>query len=335
MKTLTLALTVFLLSTTTLKTSTKRSLVPRLDWSKAFAARVLDGSADFSSATSQADFIRYNYYLINGSTSEYELSQGTLTYLPYLNLFLDGFGEAVGALGYGSCADVPTSGSGSVRGLDLTFSAGDRTVPSHFADDAGETFEKKVIVRQGGEGVIEMQLTCSGTLTSGYVLMPRTAFSGDQMGFEAFFQKNTATNSTFVDFFMEINNGYMDVRTVMRFMAPSEDSYKIYALNTYGMTGNGSAVAIQGVPNGLTNANLIYTQNVSSGDAATAVVWGDLSGVTDSGSQKALETCLDLGSNTAASGCVAIDDPGALSVNGTSYSYTLNSIRNLTLSSIP
>lgn len=304
-----------------------------LDAINAYAATALTGSAVFTTDLDKANFVRYYYYLVNGPGAGYSIPNNNMNYLDIVNGYLDGLNTVMSNQGYATCADIPTSGSftGSFNGqtFNVALTAGSKTVPSTYPNDAGATYDKKVLVSTGGSNYLEIQLKCptSGTRMSGYILMGSQAVSQGTM-YEAMFQMDAATNLTYLDMVVWVASNKMFIN---RFSTSDGVSYKLYSLFLW--MGNYSAVAINGTAGGKTNFNTFYTNSNSTTTYSTTI--NDITGINNDMNQSAYNACLDMASNASTTGCTTISAPGALTLHGTSYNFNFSSMASLTTSTMP
>ncbi len=290
----------------------------------ALADTMLDGSAVFTTDTDKANFVRYYYYIVNGAAPGYTITNRS--YMSQVNSILSGIGTVMANMGFGSCADIPTSGTFSEGPYLGTISAGSKTIPSSFPNDAGQTFDKKITVSFGGETAMEMQLKCAAgsTIVSGNFLLGSQAMTQGTMN-EIIFQLDTASDLIHLDYVVTFGSS----KIVTRFVTTDGRAYKLYTM--YLGLGSYNAVAINGTANGKTNFNIVWTNG--TGTTAYSTEIDDISGITNGMNEKGFNSCLDMGTNTSTTGCTAITAPGTFSIGGSTYNFRFNSMASLTTSS--
>jgi hypothetical protein len=302
------------------------------DVSKAFAATYIDPSSmDVTTPSGFANYARYTYYLVNGDSEEYYSDAGA-GFLGMVNNFTaaDGFGGVMAGLGYETCNDIPTSGSATVNddgmNIGITFKAGTHTVPSHFGSDAGQTYTKGIAIKLNGTTTFNMEFKCdaASTVVSGYLLLDYELLAGAPTKFEISFQKDTSTNAVYLDFVT-----VQGIKMIARFATANGVDFKLYQVFINNGGGGGNALAVRGELNGKNNVNYLKASN-TSGSAATTVIH-DASSASPSGADVKKVQCLDMNTNSTTSGCTAIPDPGTLSSNSSSYTFSIASMNSITL----
>lgn len=334
-----LAGSMFLLTVTTPMQKNSHSLrTIDLDFIKARAKTTLSATANLTTTQGVSNFIRYNYYAFNGAAGDYEIEQG-LGFLEVLNNVLgsDGMGGVLGAKGYAECSSIPTSGSssGTVSGggqtmtINFTFGAGIRKVPAHFPHDAGSTYDKSITINtMMGKYYIEMKCS-SGGVSTAYIYSVNNMGSGETIN-EAFYQKDGA--AVYVDFYLQ--SASPNVIDVNRFVTEDGSKFSIYHFAVNKSSNGGSAFAITGEANKKANINAVVLSNMS-GDVAPKPIFSDLSGSATGGGQTIVSSCIDMSTNSSASGCYSLEAADDLEIGTSTYDWSFDTMKNFTTSPSP
>jgi hypothetical protein len=314
------------------KRSQKRSF---FEMSKAFAATPIDaGSLDTSTAGGLANYARYYYYQFNGDSDEYTSDAGS-GYLGMVNGFLgeQGLGAVMGELGYPTCTDIPDSGTETLskNGItaEITFSPGTKTIPSHFGEDVGDDFTKRLVVKMNNTLAFNMEFRCEAgsDVISGYLLLDFEYVAGSSTPFEIYFQQNSTTKAIYLDF----ATVQSDLKMLARFSTDDGSTFNLYQVVASGMAG-GLAIGITGELGGKTQIyQLASADNIS--DAATNVIHNAPT-VTPGGAAAQVTRCLDLSSDSASSGCSVVADPGSFTAHGATHTFSIASISSLALTTL-
>ena len=299
---------------------------------------MLTQTAVLSTDSGISNFIRYNYYAFNGAAGDYEIQQG-LGFLEVINNVLgsNGIGGILGSKGYSNCSDVPTSGSGSgtVSGqgqtmtVNFTFGAGIRKVPAHFPHNAGETFDKSVkIDTLMGKFYVELKCSAGGVSTA-YIYSINTQGVGETVN-EAFYQKDGA--KVYVDFYLE--NAMFQTIDINRFTTEDGSKFSIYHFTFDKNQNSGNAFAITGKANEKANVNAVTVTGLS-GDVTPKPIFSDLSGSNSGGPQTIVTSCINMETNTSATGCYSLESTEDLEIGTTSYDWSFDTIKNFSTSPSP
>ena len=203
----------------------------------------------------RAQWIRYKLVEVNGPTGGYVLSPqhgSQAGHLGDINRLTgpEFLGSLLAQTGVERCNDIPVSGqlTGPVRGEDgevieatAWFGVGDRVIPDHF-ESAGEVFDKHIVVAEGQERILEVQLSCptEGGLISGYFW--RTPDSAEGSGKEVYFQRDDSRGLSRADVhFMSPARGE---HYAFRFETLSGDSVRIWTVRAMDPDVNDSSSAL-------------------------------------------------------------------------------------------
>ncbi len=313
---------------------------PGIDFMKARAKTMLSQTFNLNNDQGISDFIRYNYYAFNGAAGDYEIQQG-LGFLEVINNILgsNGVGGVLGSKGYASCESIPTSGSasgsvsaqGQTVSISFTFGAAKRKVPSHFPHKAGEKFDASVNINTPmGKFYVEMK--CAGSnITTAYNYSINNQGTGETVN-EAFYQKDESTNAVYVDFYM--SNNTINVIDINRFVTTDGSKFSIYHFGYGSSMQQGNAYAITGTANEKVNVNAVIISNLT-GDVVPKNIFSDLSASNTGGGQTVVSSCIDMQTNAATTGCLALESTADLAIDNTTYSWNFNSIKNFTTSTSP
>lgn len=297
----------------------------KLNFNDVIASTLLTGNPVFTTDLDKANYVRYYYYTVNGAAAGYSLYNKD-SYIDQVNSFTQGVGTAMAARGYATCADIPTSGTFQEMMFNGTYAEGDKVIPANFPNDAGETYDKKLILKVNGSTLMEIQLKCSsGSLISGYVLSGNQEMTEGTMN-EIMFQMDESDGLVYIDYVLKVDN---DRNFVTRFSTDDGINYKLYTMFSWYTSFNG--VAINGEANGKTNMNILYSR--ATGNDVYNATAHDISGIANDPNQEVYNVCLDMDSNSSTTGCDAIEDAGSITVNGNSYTFSFNSFSTLTTSS--
>lgn len=309
----------------------------QINFLKAHAKTLLTATPVLTTDQGIANFIRYNYYAINGATNDYEIEQG-LGFLEVINNILSGVGSVVGSQGYTDCDSIPTSGtsSGTVSGngmslpVQLTYGTGIRKVPAHFPTDANETYDRSITI-DISMGDYYVELKCSGANVSTAYVYSKTNMGNGETINEAFYQKDSSTNATYVDFYLK--DVSLNIIDVNRFTTDDGSKFSIYHFN-YQASSGGNAFAITGNANSKVNFNTATVSNLST-DVAAKDIFSDLSGSATGGGQTISSGCIDMATNSSTTGCPSLDATTDLEIGSTSFDWTFNSMSTFTTSASP
>ncbi|MGE0632464.1 MAG: hypothetical protein AB7O96_08660 [Pseudobdellovibrionaceae bacterium] len=283
-------------------------------------------------AASKANWIRMRMVSVNGQTGNYILASGHGPQEGYIgeinSIISDDLGAILNEMDISECADIPTTGSGSTELTDdgetftvtATFSAGAVVIPAHY-DGSGETLAKRIVLSEEGEEYLLLELTCEANdLITVYALMPETA--DNPRAREVYFQQVPSTSETRVD--VHMTNSTDQEKYITRFHYEN-DVARIWTIRTLGAgTGSGEAAVIN------TTSGLFHSQFHIGSIANT-----DTNTFTDLGAG----FCIDMNTNEANADCtaegLAVTNPSDTSlVNGTAHSFTMNSVRTMTIGDI-
>ncbi|MDA8793046.1 hypothetical protein N9N67_07365 [Bacteriovoracaceae bacterium] len=308
---------------------------------KATAATNLDPSSlDMSVASGRTDFVRFLYFLVNGPSSEYTISGPEDGYVGLINELtgVDALGGGLQSGGIETCSDIPLSGSVTMSDSDgtyiMSFSAGDKTIPSHFGSDASETYDKKVSVSLDGTDFMAAQFKCSAasSTVTGYIRMD---ISDENLAFETYYQQNESTDAVYVDFFSSKSTGDSEKMGV-RFETSDGDTFKLWLVRSVTSNGNVALIAVTGNKTlGLSKLNMLLddtTNGPSNSTDITSISTGT------SGTQSTFVECLDMSTNSTSSSCtsngISITSPGTWNLGSGANDFNLQDVAALSLTSI-
>ena len=305
---------------------------------QAQSAETLDPSSlDLSQAGGRANFIRFLYIMIAGGNDDYEVSGGPEGgFVGIINQVTgaNALGGGLSSCGYDACTDLPTTGSCEMTEEDgnvyeMTFSAGSKTVPSHFSSSAGETFDKRVVVTLNDEEFMNAEFICeaSATATTGYIRMSMADEGSDTArGFETYYQSDSETSANYVDFFMLFPDS-TDEKMAARLATADGDEFRMYIVRTVDSGGISTAVGVHGKKStNLAAINMVAGGSIGDQSSTTAI------------EDALLSDCVDMSTNTSSDSCTseslsvtAPDDTASL--GGETHGFTINDISELTLTS--
>jgi hypothetical protein len=302
--------------------------------SLAEAQTVIDfDNINYSTPEGLANFVRYQYLSVNGDTSEYSSGNGMPEgWVGLANSILgaDGLGGALHDLGYSTCNSIPSSGSKETSTdsdtISMTFSAGTKTIPSHFGSSGGQAYDKRVGITVDGNLAMNVELKCSAdnSFISAYIVMNNNLVEGGAL--EIYTQSDSSTSSSYLDFFLDMENGY---KLATRFVTADGSDYRLYQASWDGT--NGFAYAIQGAANGVSNVNVIHCNHLVSAPAVAVV--HDISAVIATPLGAAYNGCLNMSGNQTSTGCSSITAPGTFTM-GPGANFSIAGIAALSASAV-
>lgn len=297
--------------------------------------RVLSFSDKTNTTAERAQYVKELYYSVNGYPAGTDTSFKPQPHLELFNQAMGsgGVGGVLYSSGYKTCDAIPTTGSTSgtsqVAGtLNLTFSAGTKTIPSYYPVDASSTMDKRIAI--SGNVAVELELKCNtdATIQTGYVKFTYTQYD---IVYEGYFQQNSTTGAINVDMYVKTQTGGgINLLIPTQFVTTNGESFSLYSAYIYPDGGGRNyIVAVNGVANGDAQVAFLETTDTAGGPVTTAPHnFGNLS--TAGGTVVAVE-CIDITNETLTTGCSAITAPGSLVIGGTTSTWTVNSLSAVSL----
>lgn len=294
-----------------------------------------DGSFTLGTFAGKISYARYLYFLINGPGPGYAIRGPETGFAGIINPLTgnEGIGSILRSGGYASCAELPNSGTAA--GTDneghtyqLVFlSPSTRTIPSHFANSPTESFDKRLTIARDGVAQMEIELKCDldSPIVSGYFRLDGIATDEtDGRQLETYFQTNADTKARFVDIFMSYPEGGEGEKLAARFLTLDGNEYHFQVVRTVTSGLNAVNLSLHGKKNH-NLADFRFVQTLDINDAS------------DVGSQT--EFCLDLALDTSSDQCGTHDLSArtattSTSVNGTPFTWTIDSTNDLILSAL-
>ncbi|MDD0854004.1 hypothetical protein HBN50_12905 [Halobacteriovorax sp. GB3] len=287
----------------------------------------------------RAQYIKSLYYSVNGYPDNYDT---TNLADPHLNLFNNILGEnGVGGIlysaGYTSCDTIPSSGTASgtspqVGTLNLTFGSATKSVPSYYTTNGGDAMDKNMTVSGNASVTVTVELKChdDSALQTGYVKLNFTEYS---VVYEGYFQQNTTTGAVNLDMYIKTQTGGgTDILIPTQFVTTDGQNYKIYSAYL-GLSGGGGVVDYLVAVNGVTNgkAQIAYLNTTDTSGSALTTAPNNFGSLTSAGGTTVAVECIDMSNETTTTGCSAIDAPGSLTIGGTTSTWTLSSLKSVSL----
>lgn len=285
----------------------------------------------------RSQYAKELYWSVNGYPATVDTSNRADPYLTTFNRILgeNGLGGILYGAGYETCDAIPTSGSASgevqrVGTLNLTFGAGTKTVPSYYQADGGETMDKRIVV--AGNVTMEVELKCNTNtaIQTGYVKLTYTQFN---YVYEGYFQQNSTTGAVNLDIYVKTETGGgTELLIPTQFVTTNGENFTIYSGYIYPSGGGGGqdhVVAVNGVVNGA--AQLAFLQTTDTMGAPVTTAPQNFGSLTSSGGTVAAVECLDIANDTTTTGCSAIPAPGTLSIGGSSNTWTVTTLKAVSL----
>ena len=292
----------------------------------AFAKSLDPKSIDMSTVAGRGDFARFMYYMVNGSGDSGHSFQGPEGgFRGMINKMTSRMGHELEKAGIATCADIPTSGTKQVtishpeKGsmtMDMTFAAGSKAIPSHFAKYGSTTYDKRVSMSVNGSKMMSMEFYC-GTDTAiktGYINT-----NGDQFGkrsFEIYFQNNSTTNSANVDL-LQVSADTGSEHLATRFYTTDGDTFTLHSIRTMasGEQAGGHNIAIKGVRSTqLVKLYLVKRETTTVANTTSSLASADKVNCMSFANETAVEStgCSDATDPTAADGATLFDESTAI-----------------------
>lgn len=288
------------------------------------------------STADRAQYVKELYYSVNGYPAGTDTSMKAQPHLEQFNLILGetGIGGILYSAGYQTCESIPTSGStsGSVQGvgaLTLTFGSPTKTIPSYYTTDAGKTMDRNITVSGGVTLTIELKCHDDTAIQTGFVRLDFTQYS---IVYEGYFQQNSTTNAVNVDMYIKTQGGGgTNLLIPTQFSTADGENFSIYSgyVNLDSSGPSNYLVAVKGQTNG--NAQLAYLSTPDTSGSAATTAPNNFGSLSSSGSTTVAVECIDIANETITTGCSSIPAPGSLSVGGTTSTWTISSLRSISL----
>lgn len=312
-------------------TRVKRMHAGLLETQKALAATTLDpANMNFGTVAGRADFIRFLYFLVVGPTAEYVIPNGPENGLVGIIKQLmgkDGIGGGLYQMGYTTCSSIPTSGSETIDDngdtILITFGTPAKTIPAHYGSYGGGSFAKSVSLAVNSVNMLNLEFNCeSGGLNSGYA---RLHAAEDSRDMEMYWLRDASAQDAYLDFYMTHDGASEDEKAAVQFRTLDDNVYDLFLFrNQDNASGNdeGAAFGVRGdASTGLVKAHYVFDSNDATLDDTTAI-------------GSATSECIDLSTNAAGAGCGNITAPNNVNFLGAAFSWTIDSLADLTLNSL-
>ena len=293
----------------------------------------LSKSNKTNNTAGRAQYVKELYYSVNGYPSDFDSSMSPEPHLEFFNSVVGGggVGGVLYSSGYETCDAIPDSGTASgsvprIGTLNLTFGSASKSVPAYYPTDSSSDMDKKITVDSGGFVDITLELKCNDDLSiqTGYVKLDYTSYD---IVYEGYFQQNTTTGAVNLDMYIKTETGGgTELLIPTQFSTEDGESYTMYSGYIYPNGGGGSdyVVAVNGETNGKAQMAFLSTSATSGTEITTAPNnFGSVGGAT--------VECIDVPTEVVTTGCSSIPAPGTISIGGTSSTWTVSSLRNVSL----
>ncbi len=287
----------------------------------------------------RAQYIKELYYSVNGYPAGYDTSTSPAPHLDQFNSILgeNGVGGVLFKSSYETCESIPTSGSTSgtspmAGSLTLNFSSPTKSIPSYYITDAGETMDKRIQVTATGSTTITVELKChdDSTIQTGYVKLEFPLYN---VVYEGYFQQNTTTGAINLDMYIKTESGNGNELLIpTQFVTADGENFTIFSAFlslSGGGGGSNDLVAVTGEANG--KAQIAYLNTTDTVGAPLTTSPNSFGSLTTAGGTTVAVECIDISTETVTTGCSNIPAPGSLSIGGATSTWTITSLKSVSL----